>query len=174
MIALTDSFLWRLCKRWGLGQSGWDGCGDASLQLNFQFLLMGCQQASFRVPRGFIKETPYLLTSLLWEWECWVLSLGGLLKGASFQGAECGEEEGRIWIISHLFFADDTIVFCEAKKEHLTHLSWTLFWFEAASGLRINLAKSEIFPVGEVEEVDVLAMELGCRVLCLCLIWDCL
>ncbi|RVX20331.1 putative ribonuclease H protein [Vitis vinifera] len=50
--------------------------------------------------------------------------------------------------ISHLFFADDTIVFCEANKEHLTHLSWILLWFEAASGLRINLDKSEIIPVG--------------------------
>ena len=63
-----------------------------------------------------------------------------------------------------MLFADDTIVFCEAKKEHLTNLSWILFWFEAASGLRINLAKSEIIPIGEVEEVDELAVELGCRV----------
>ncbi|RVW76031.1 hypothetical protein CK203_055324 [Vitis vinifera] len=34
----------------------------------------------------------------------------------------------------------------------------------SASGLRINLAKSEIIPIGEVEEVDELAVELGCRV----------
>ena len=66
--------------------------------------------------------------------------------------------------ICHLFFADDTIVFCEASKEQLTHLSWILLWFEAASGLRINLAKSEIIPVGEVEEILELASELGCRV----------
>ena len=63
-----------------------------------------------------------------------------------------------------MLFADDTIVFCEAKKEHLTNLSWILFWFEAASGLRINLAKSEIILIGEVEEVDEMAVELGCRV----------
>ncbi|RVW14783.1 putative mitochondrial protein [Vitis vinifera] len=44
---------------------------------------------------------------------------------------------------------------------YITHLSWILFWFEAASGLRINLAKSEILPVGEVEEVDEMAVELG-------------
>ena len=66
--------------------------------------------------------------------------------------------------ISHLLFADDTVVFYEAKKEHIMHLSWILFWFEAASGLRINLAKSEILPVGEIEEVDEMAVELGCRV----------
>ena len=66
--------------------------------------------------------------------------------------------------ISHLFFADDTIIFCEARKDHLTYLGWILFWFEAASGLRINLAKSEVIPVGEVVEVEELAVELGCRV----------
>ena len=66
--------------------------------------------------------------------------------------------------ISHLFFVDDTIVFCEASKKHLTHLSWILLWFESASGLRINLAKSEIIPIGEGEEIEELAVELGCRV----------
>ena len=66
--------------------------------------------------------------------------------------------------ISHLFFADDTIIHCEASKDHLTHLSWILLWFEAASGLRINLAKSEIIPVGEVVEMEELTVELGCRV----------
>ncbi|RVW67401.1 LINE-1 reverse transcriptase-like [Vitis vinifera] len=34
----------------------------------------------------------------------------------------------------------------------------------AASGLRINLAKSEVIPVGEVVEVEELVVELGCRV----------
>ena len=37
-------------------------------------------------------------------------------------------------------------------------------WFEAAFGLRINLAKSELIPVGEVEEIEEMAVELGCRV----------
>ncbi|RVW90722.1 putative ribonuclease H protein [Vitis vinifera] len=61
-------------------------------------------------------------------------------------------------------FADDAIVFCEAKKDDMTFLSWILCWFEAASGLRINLAKSEIIPVGEVEEILEMAVELGCKV----------
>ncbi|KAJ9680648.1 hypothetical protein PVL29_019845 [Vitis rotundifolia] len=84
---------------------------------------------------------------------------GGFLSGCSIRGGRRSHLN-----ISHLFFADDTIVFCEANKEHLTHLSWILFWFEAASGLRINLAKSEIIPVGEVVEIEELAVELGCKV----------
>ena len=66
--------------------------------------------------------------------------------------------------VSHLLFADDTIIFCEARKEHLTSLSWILAWFEAASGLRINLAKIELILVGEVEDIEEMAVELGCRV----------
>ncbi|RVW25038.1 LINE-1 reverse transcriptase-like [Vitis vinifera] len=84
---------------------------------------------------------------------------GGYLSGCSIKG-----DRSHNLKISHLFFADDTIVFCEANKEHLTHLSWILLWFEAASGLRINLDKSEIIPVGVVEEIEEMAVELGCRV----------
>ena len=83
---------------------------------------------------------------------------GGFIYGCSIRRCR-----GHAVNISHLLFVDDTVVFCEAKKEHITHLSWILFWFEAASGLRINLAKSEILPIGEVEEVDEMAAELGCR-----------
>ncbi|RVX15951.1 Auxilin-related protein 1 [Vitis vinifera] len=87
---------------------------------------------------------------------------GGFLSGCNIR------EGGRTALnISHLFFANDTIVFCEANKDHLSHLSWILFWFEAASGLKINLGKSEIIPVGEVDDIEELAVEIGCRVGCL-------
>ncbi|KAL6350687.1 hypothetical protein AAG906_028144 [Vitis piasezkii] len=42
-------------------------------------------------------------------------------------------------------------------------------------GLRINLEKSELIPVGRVHDIEDLALELGCRVGGLLLvIWDCL
>ena len=43
---------------------------------------------------------------------------GGFLSGCRIRGR--GRTEMNI---SHLLFADDTVVFCEAKKEHLTYLS---------------------------------------------------
>jgi len=39
----------------------------------------------------------------------------------------------------------------------------TFLCFEAASGLRINLGKSKIVPIGQVEDVDYLAHIVGCR-----------
>ena len=56
------------------------------------------------------------------------------------------------------------LLFCEASKDQLLCLSWILFWFEASSGLRINLDKSELIPVGEVDNVEGLAAELGCQI----------
>ena len=42
----------------------------------------------------------------------------------------------------------------------------TLFFicFEAVLGLKINLPKSQIVPIGEVEDIDRLASIFGCRV----------
>ena len=46
----------------------------------------------------------------------------------------------------------------------MTYLSWLLMWFEACSGLRINLEKSEMIPVGRVHNIEGLSLELGCKV----------
>ena len=66
--------------------------------------------------------------------------------------------------MSHLLFTDDTLVFCEDSQDQMAILSWLLIWFEVISGLSINLNKSEILPVGRVENAEVLASELGCKV----------
>ena len=46
----------------------------------------------------------------------------------------------------------------------MAYLSWILAWFEALSGLRINLDKSSLLPVGRVENEENLAIELGCKI----------
>ena len=49
--------------------------------------------------------------------------------------------------IFHLLFVDDTLVFREAFKDHMTYLSWLLIWFEVISGLKINWDKSKLIPM---------------------------
>ena len=46
----------------------------------------------------------------------------------------------------------------------MAYLSWILLWFEATSGLRINLEKSSIIPVGNVTNIEDLTHELGCSI----------
>ena len=84
---------------------------------------------------------------------------GGFLSGCRIKG-----RSGDGAVVTHLLFADDTLVFCEASQDQMAHLSWLLMWFEAISGLRINLDKSEILPVGRVENLEALALEVGCKV----------
>ena len=74
-----------------------------------------------------------------------------------------GRDKEEVQII-HLLFVDDTLVFCKDSSDQLVHLSWILMWFEAFSGLKINLGRSAIFPVGRVENPKILALELGCDV----------
>ena len=66
--------------------------------------------------------------------------------------------------ITHLLFTDDTLVFCEPSIDQVSYLSWLLMWFEAMSGLKVNLDKSEIIVVGRVENVEEVALEFGCKV----------
>jgi hypothetical protein len=67
-------------------------------------------------------------------------------------------------IVSHLLFADGTLLFCEPSVEQFRNLRCLLLCFEAISGLKINLSKSEIVPVGDVGDVEGVASILGCGV----------
>jgi hypothetical protein len=59
---------------------------------------------------------------------------------------------------------DDTWIFCGANLEHLHHLCCLFLCFKVVSSLKINLVKSELVPVGNVNNVEDLVCILGCRV----------
>lgn len=46
----------------------------------------------------------------------------------------------------------------------LVQLGWSVMWFEAILGLKINLSKSEIITMGRVENMEEMVVELGCKV----------
>ena len=71
---------------------------------------------------------------------------------------------GRGECISHLLFADDTILFCDAEVEQILHVRLLLLGFQAMTGLKVNVAKSEIVPIGEVNNMQALAEFLDCRI----------
>jgi len=66
--------------------------------------------------------------------------------------------------ISHLLFADDTLIFIGIDLDHLHHLQYLFLCFEVVSGLKVHLAKSELVFVGNIDDVDGLASILGCGV----------
>ena len=66
--------------------------------------------------------------------------------------------------ISHLLFANHTILFCDASREQLLSIRLALSCFQAFTRLKVNVGKIKNVPIGKVNKVDVLANYiLQCR-----------
>lgn len=63
--------------------------------------------------------------------------------------------------ITHLQYANDTLIFYDAEEKQLKILRVILNLFEAISGLHINWRKSHIFPIYEVNRIQQLIEVLG-------------
>ena len=66
--------------------------------------------------------------------------------------------------MSRSLFADDRLIFCKNSHDQITFLCWLLMQLENLTVLKINLEKSEIIPIGRVDDVEALAPKLGCKV----------
>lgn len=87
-----------------------------------------------------------------------------LMLRARSLGLLSGVTVGHDVTISHLQFADDTIIFCEAKLEVVMVVKRILRCFELVSGLKINFHKSSICGIGVPEsELEEFASRLHCK-----------
>ncbi|KAJ9701371.1 hypothetical protein PVL29_006637 [Vitis rotundifolia] len=162
--SINWSFLMKVLSKMGFGSRWRDWIWWCISTARFFILINGALEGFFSNTKGLRQGDPLSPYLFVLGMEVFSILLrrvadGGFLPGCSLWGRGGGE-----MMVTHLLFADDTIIFCEAKKEQVTNLSWILAWFEASSGLRINLAKSALIPVGEVVEVEELSVELGCKV----------
>ncbi|WJZ92238.1 hypothetical protein VitviT2T_011247 [Vitis vinifera] len=105
--------------------------------------------------------SPYLF---LFAMEALSQLLSCARNGGFISGFRVGGRGREGLIVSHLLFGDDTLIFCDAEADQLQYLSWTFMWFEAISGLKVNLSKTEAFPVGEGILMETLASVLGCKI----------
>ena len=89
-----------------------------------------------------------------------------VVGGELVSGFSVGMEAPRLLMVPHLF-ADDTLIFCDVDPDQVFQLRYLLTQFEAISGLKVNLAKSELVPMGDVPFIEDLAGILGCKTSCL-------
>ena len=57
--------------------------------------------------------------------------------------------------VTHLLFANDTLVLCDADLGQILFLHLVLLWLEVVSRLKINKGKSELVPVDVVPNIAV-------------------
>ena len=58
--------------------------------------------------------------------------------------------------MSYLLFANDTLIFCDANLNQILILCMVLIWFKAVLGLKINMGKLELVPVGVFHNIEIL------------------
>ncbi|KAK2659185.1 hypothetical protein Ddye_005718 [Dipteronia dyeriana] len=146
-------FLDSMLKDMGFGSRWRQWVNSCILTPSISVLVNGSPSNPFNLERGIRQGDPILpfLFNIVIE------SLSCLLKKAfeldMLRGAVFGREELHL---SHLQFADDTIIFLEPKLEYLINSKRILRCFELASGLRINFHKSCVVKVGKKlsEEVE--------------------
>jgi hypothetical protein len=130
----------------------------------FSVLVNGTLSGFFSSSRGLRLGDP--LSSLLFIIVMEALSkmILTLVDGSLLSGFMVGSGSGGAINIYLLLFVDDTLIFSKINPNNLRNLCSLFLCFEAVFGLRINLAKSELVPVGNVMNVEGLASILGCRV----------
>ena len=135
-------FLEQLMRKMGFHGRWVDLVMATVKSVSYSFLING-------VPRGFVKPTrgihqgdplsPYLF--LLCS-----DGLNGLLKKAVARGDLRGFSLCKNGPqISHLFFADDSLIFCRARMGDVQAIQGALSLYERASGQKINGTKTKIF-----------------------------
>ena len=126
-------------------------------------MINGSPCGFFESSRGLRQGDPLspLLFVLVME------ALGRMLDKAVHEGRlsgfRVGNLEGRSLVVSHLLFADNTLIFCNADLDQLLILRIVLIWFKAGTGLKINLSKLELVPIRVVHNIELLLSVLGCK-----------
>jgi hypothetical protein len=64
--------------------------------------------------------------------------------------------------ISHIQYADDTVIMIDTSEQSIRNLKLILYCFEWLTGLKINYHKSEVFIFGAAHEEESMANMLNC------------
>jgi hypothetical protein len=129
--------------------------------VRFSVLVNGSPSGFFTSSRGLRHGDPLSPLLFVIVMEAFSKLFSITVQMGFLSGFSVGSSSNGVINISHLFFADDTLVFCGASHDHLLYLRMLLLSFEAVSGLKINLDKTILVPVGLVDNIDDLAGILG-------------
>jgi hypothetical protein len=115
--------------------------------MRFSVLVNGSPNGFFSSSRGLKQEDP-LSPLFVFVMETLSRMISDAVSGVCFEGFKVGNAT-----FSHLLFTDDTLIFCNARPSQLCYLRSLFLLLEVASGLKFNFVKSNLIPVGDVDQV---------------------
>ena len=153
-----------LLKRMGFGVRWYRWIRTYISIVQFSILFNGSLADFFGSSRGLRQGDPLSLMFFLFMMEVLSKMMKRVEGAGLLQGFRADGRRGGGVCVSHLLFADDTILFCDVDEEQILHVQMLLLCFQAVTGLKVNALKSEMVPIREVPNVHVLAEILGCRI----------
>ena len=110
--------------------------------VSYSILLNGQPVGNIKPSRGLCQGDPLSLYLFL----LCAMGLQGLLQKAEMEGKIKGVAISRYGPrVSHLFFADDSVLFCRATKAECQRVLDILAIYERGTGQKINKEKTNIF-----------------------------
>ncbi|RVW43464.1 Transposon TX1 uncharacterized 149 kDa protein [Vitis vinifera] len=104
--------------RWDLGRVGWIGCGGVYPRLNFHLNQRGACWFLSKFKGVEARRSPFLRISSSWAWKFLAHCLDGPGEGGFLSGCRLRGRGGVEMNVSHLLFADDTIIFAKRKESN--------------------------------------------------------
>jgi hypothetical protein len=132
--------------------------------VRFSVLINDTLEDFFDNSRGVRQEDPLSPLLFVVVMEAFSEMMNAAMEKELLASFSVGSRLSEAMKVSHLLFADDTLIFCKPKVEHIQNLRCLLLCFEVGSSLKINLSKSMIIPIGAVGNLEVLSSILGCGV----------
>ncbi|XP_075087758.1 putative mitochondrial protein AtMg01250 [Nicotiana tabacum] len=127
----------------------------------FSIIINGSPEGFSPTHRGLRQGDPLSPFLFIIVMECLNNMVKKTKSNGWIKGFEVARSKNNSLEITHLQYADDTLIFCDAEKEQLRFLRVILVLFEGISGLHVNWKKSHLYPINEVPDMEQLALILG-------------
>ena len=122
--SINWNFLMRVLLKLGFGSRRMEWIWRCISTAKFSVLVNGVPVGFFSSSKGLRQGDPLSPYHFVLGMEVLSALIRRVVEGGFISGCRLRGREGMEMNVSHLLFADDTIIFCEAMKEHLTHLGW--------------------------------------------------
>jgi hypothetical protein len=156
------NFLLYLLKRCGFGERWCSWIKHCISTVRFSVLINGTPSGFFGSSREVRQGDPLFPFLFVLVMEAFSRMIGAIYSRGLISGFYVGSRDHGQVEVFHLLFAGDTLVFCGADASQISYMGALLVCFEVVSGLKVNLTKSSLIPVGSLDDVDQLASSLGC------------